>query len=79
MFKSLEIIQEPITLLLHVILRYLKESNSTLDGLDDEGTLEECIPSRKWWHIKLGDYFEHSDNFDRKVEVRIYYDILSFP
>ena len=30
---------------------------------------EEMDPVYKWWHVKLADYFEQSENYDRKVEV----------
>ena len=60
------------------ICRYLKEKVQDADTLsihpnalgaqqvDDDA---EVTPAYKWWHIKLADYFETSENYDRKVEV----------
>ena len=32
----------------------------------DEGNAQ-CM----WWHTKLADFFEHTQDLDRKVEVRV--------
>ena len=60
-------------------LRYLKELDKTSYNQRDEGVPDgkDCPPQRKWWHSKLADYFEQSENFDRKVEVRTH--IFFFP
>ena len=39
----------------------------TQSGEEDE---KDMTPIYKWWHNKLADYFEMSENYDRKVEVR---------
>jgi hypothetical protein len=36
------------------------------------GEDEEVTPAYKWWHSKLADFFHKSENYDRKVEVRIF-------
>ena len=61
--------------------RYLKQETQDADTVSlhpnamqqtqgSEEEEEELTPIYRWWHNKLADYFEMSENYDRKVEVR---------
>jgi len=52
-----------------VTTRYLKDRR-TNSSTESSSEMSSRVRRYRWWHQKLADYFQHSDDYERKIQVR---------
>jgi len=52
-----------------LLTRYLKDRR-TSSSRESVSELSSLVRRYRWWHQKLADYFQYSDDYERKTQVR---------